>query len=96
MDSKVTLIAYERYVNTDGDEQLANLKAHILAMRNHIKGLGDKNYHKLYGIDGLDFVLMFIPIEPAFSLAVQMDGELFNDAYEKNIDRKSTRLNSSH
>ena len=85
VDSKVTLIAYERYVNTNEDEQLANLKAHILAMRNHIKGLGDKNYHKLYGIDGLDFVLMFIPIEPAFSLAVQMDGELFNDAYEKNI-----------
>ncbi|MEM9390892.1 MAG: DNA recombination protein RmuC [Bacteroidota bacterium] len=85
VDSKVALIAYERYVNTDGDEQLANLKAHILAMRNHIKGLGNKNYHKLYGIDGLDFVLMFIPIEPAFSLAVQMDGELFNDAYEKNI-----------
>ncbi|MEM1407151.1 MAG: DNA recombination protein RmuC [Bacteroidota bacterium] len=85
VDSKVALIAYERYVNTDGDEQLANLKAHILTMRNHIKGLGNKNYHKLYGIDGLDFVLMFIPIEPAFSLAVQMDGELFNDAYEKNI-----------
>lgn len=85
IDSKVTLVAYERYVNTEGDEQTANLKAHILAMRNHIKGLDSKKYQTLYGIDGLDFVLMFIPIEPAFSLAVQMDGELFNDAYERNI-----------
>ncbi len=85
IDSKVTLVAYERYVNTEEDEQVANLKAHIMAMRSHMKGLGEKNYHKLYGIDGLDFVLMFVPIEPAFSLAVQMDGELFNDAYDKNI-----------
>ncbi|MEM9858051.1 MAG: DNA recombination protein RmuC, partial [Bacteroidota bacterium] len=85
IDSKVTLVAYERYVNTDSDEQTAQLKAHILAMRNHIKGLDSKKYQTLYGIDGLDFVLMFIPIEPAFSLAVQMDSELFNDAYERNI-----------
>ncbi len=85
IDSKVTLVAYERYVNSENEEQIAQLKAHILAMRNHIKGLDSKKYQTLYGIDGLDFVLMFIPIEPAFSLAVQMDGELFNDAYERNI-----------
>ncbi|MEM6524080.1 MAG: DNA recombination protein RmuC [Bacteroidota bacterium] len=85
IDSKVTLIAYERYVNTEGDEQTANLKSHIQALRNHIKGLDSKKYQTLYGIDGLDFVLMFIPIEPAFSLAVQMDNALFNEAYERNI-----------
>ena len=85
VDSKVTLVAYERYVNSGEEDEVLNLKAHLVAMRNHIKGLGEKNYHQLYGVEGLDFVLMFIPIEPAFSLAVQMDNELFNDAYEKNI-----------
>ncbi len=85
VDSKVTLVAYERYVNAGEEDRVVNLKAHLVAMRSHIKGLGDKNYQQLYGVEGLDFVLMFIPIEPAFSLAVQMDSELFNDAYEKNI-----------
>lgn len=84
IDSKVTLVAYERYINAI-DEETHDLKAHLLAVKNHIKGLNEKNYHTLYGIDGLDFVLMFIPIEPAFSLAVQSDPELFNMAYEKNI-----------
>ena len=85
IDSKVTLIAYERYVNAEHDEKTVNLKAHIMAMRNHIKGLSEKNYQSLHGVEGLDFVLMFIPIEPAFSLAVQADVDLFNDAYERNI-----------
>ncbi|MEQ6118858.1 DNA recombination protein RmuC [Reichenbachiella sp. MALMAid0571] len=86
IDSKVSLVAYERAVNADNeDEKAANLKAHLLSLRTHIKGLSEKNYQSLYGVESLDFVLMFIPIESAFSLAVQNDGELFNDAYSKNI-----------
>jgi DNA recombination protein RmuC len=86
IDSKVSLVAYERCANSDNEaDQLANLKLHISSIRAHIKGLSDKNYQNLYGIDGLDFVLLFIPIEPAFTLAVQKDPELFNDAYAKNI-----------
>ncbi|MGL1886093.1 MAG: DNA recombination protein RmuC [Reichenbachiella sp.] len=86
VDSKVSLIAYERFANTeDMAERETQVKAHLLSIRAHIKGLSEKNYQNLYGVDGLDFVLMFIPIEPAFSLAVQKDPELFNDAYSKNI-----------
>lgn len=86
IDSKVALVGYERYASADdeGERQL-NLKAHILALRNHIKGLSEKSYQSLYEIQGLDFVLLFIPIEPAFSLAVQMDNTIFYDAYDKNI-----------
>jgi len=85
IDSKVTLVAYERYINSDDDEKATNLKAHLLSVENHIKGLDKKEYQKLYGIEGLDFILMFIPVEPAFSMAVQADPELFNKAYERNI-----------
>ncbi|MDX1627471.1 MAG: DNA recombination protein RmuC [Fulvivirga sp.] len=86
IDSKVTLVAYERYINSDDEsEQATNLKAHLLSVENHIKGLDKKEYQKLYGVEGLDFILMFIPVEPAFSLAVQADVELFNKAYERNI-----------
>ncbi len=86
VDSKVSLIAYERYVNGETEEEQAiQLKIHIQSLRKHIKDLSDKNYQSLYGVEGLDFVLLFVPIEPAFSLAVQHDGELFTDAYDKNI-----------
>lgn len=86
IDSKVSLVGYERYVNADDKaEKETHAKAHLLSLRSHIKGLGDKNYQQLYGVKGLDFVLMFVPVEPAFSLAVQLDAELFNDAYSKNI-----------
>lgn len=86
IDSKVSLVAYERFINAETDaDQLTQIKLHIASVRNHFKGLGEKSYQNLYGIDGLDFVLLFIPIEPAFSLAVQQDPELFNDAYAKNI-----------
>lgn len=86
VDSKVSLISYERYANAkEESDQLSHLKLHITSIRAHVKSLGDKSYQNLYGIGGLDFVLLFIPIEPAFTLAVQHDPELFNDAYSKNI-----------
>lgn len=86
VDSKVSLIAYERYSSAD-DPQLRehSLKEHILSIRKHIKDLSGKNYQNLYAINTLDFVLLFIPIEPAFALAVEHDAELFNEAFERNI-----------
>jgi DNA recombination protein RmuC len=83
IDSKVSLIAYEKYVSEDHEDK--TLQAHLLSVRKHIKDLSEKKYQQIYGLDGLDFILMFIPIEPAFSLAIQADNELFNDAYGKNI-----------
>lgn len=86
IDSKVSLTAYEKYINSDDDrEKELETKNHLLSIRTHIKGLSDKNYQGIYEIGSLDFVLLFMPIEPAFSLAVQNDAELFNDAYDKNI-----------
>lgn len=86
VDSKVSLIAYERMVNAESpEEQVAQLKMHINSIKAHVKGLSEKSYQNLYGVEGLDFVLLFIPIEPAFTLAVQHDPELFNEAYSKNI-----------
>ena len=86
IDAKVSLVAYERYVSEENQDNIdAALKLHIQSIRRHIKQLGEKDYQKLKQVEGLDFVLLFIPIEPAFSLAVQNDQELFNDAYSKNI-----------
>ncbi len=86
VDSKVSLVDYERYVNEDDEQGKAQcLKDHLNSVRGHIKSLGEKNYQHLYGVSGLDFVLLFMPIEPAFSLAVQNDDQLFQDAYDKNI-----------
>jgi len=84
VDSKVSLVAYERYVNEPEGKDI-HLKKHIQSIRNHLKSLDIKTYQKLYSINGLDFVLMFIPIEPAFSLAIQTEPALFNEAYDKNI-----------
>ncbi len=84
VDSKVSLVAYERYVNEPEGKEVY-LKNHIQSIRNHLKSLDIKTYQKLYSIQGLDFVLMFIPIEPAFSLAIQSEPGLFNEAYDKNI-----------
>jgi DNA recombination protein RmuC len=86
VDSKVSLVAYEKFCSADDEaEKAAALKEHILSIRNHIKELSAKNYQNLYQIQSLDFVLMFLPVEPAFSLAVQYDSGIFNDAFEKNI-----------
>lgn len=86
IDSKVSLVAYEKFISGEGDiqKQLA-LKEHIASIKNHIKNLSSKNYQSLYQLESLDFVLMFMPIEPAFALAVQQDANLFNDAFDKNI-----------
>jgi DNA recombination protein RmuC len=86
VDAKVSLIAYERYANEEGeiDKALA-LKEHLASVRKHIKDLSGKNYQSLHGINTLDFVLLFIPVEPAFALAIEQDHELFNEAFEKNI-----------
>jgi DNA recombination protein RmuC len=84
VDSKVSLVAYEKYVNeTEGKD--IHLKSHLQSIRNHLKNLDVKEYQKLYHLEGLDFVLMFIPIEPAFSLAIQQDPAIFTDAYDHNI-----------
>lgn len=86
VDAKVTLTAYERFINED-DENLKNsiLKEHVAALKRHIEQLSDKNYQDIYQIDSPDFVLLFIPIEPAFALALQEDSTLYNKAFEKNI-----------
>src|SRR5690554_4880947 len=86
IDSKVSLQAYERYFNSDDEvtrEQALN--EHVNSLRQHIKGLGKKNYQQLDGIRTLDYVLMFIPIEPAFLLAVDRDPELIRLALDNNI-----------
>ena len=86
IDAKVSLVSYELFFNTEQpSERALALKKHIQSMRKHIKELSEKNYQSQYNLRGLDFVLMFVPMEPAFSLAVQHDLELFNEAYEKNI-----------
>lgn len=86
IDSKVSLTAYEAFNSADDDdERKRNLNEHIASIRRHIKSLSPKDYQNLYGLNSLDFVLMFIPIEPAFALAVQNDQSLFYDAFEKNI-----------
>jgi DNA recombination protein RmuC len=86
IDSKVSLLAYERYVNAGEEENREQyLKEHLLSVRNHMRDLRDKNYHQLYGVEGLDFVLLFMPVEPAFTLALQHDERLFTDAYDRNI-----------
>lgn len=86
IDSKVSLLAYEKYSSTDDpDEQENNLKQHIQSLRGHVKSLNTKSYEQIHGFKSPDFVLMFIPIEPAFGLAMQNDPDLYNEAFEKNI-----------
>ena len=86
IDSKVSLVAYERYCSTDDDEERsAALKQHTEAVRSHIKALSDKDYSGLKGLRSLDFVLLFMPIEAAFIAAFQADERLFSDAFEHKI-----------
>ncbi|MCC7095433.1 MAG: DNA recombination protein RmuC, partial [Ignavibacteriaceae bacterium] len=86
VDSKVSLIGYEKYISEEDEHQKQlGLREHINSIRSHIKNLSGKNYQNLYQLESLDFVLMFMPIEPAFALAVQNDQAIFNDAFEMNI-----------
>ena len=87
VDSKVTLTAYERYVNEEeeDDAKAQHLKEHVIALKRHVDQLSEKNYHDLYQMESPDFVLLFIPIESAFALALNEDTSLYNKAFEKNI-----------
>ncbi len=86
IDSKMALVAYERYFHAEEDSERASaLSEHLLAVRNHIKGLSQKDYHQLQGIRSLDYVLMFIPVEPAFQVAIQAEPNLVKEAMEQNI-----------
>ncbi len=85
IDSKVSLTDYERYVNAEEDERPGFLKAHINSIRKHVDQLSEKKYEDLYDIQSPDFVLLFIPIEPAFAIAINEDNSIYNKAFEKNI-----------
>jgi DNA recombination protein RmuC len=86
IDSKVSLIAYERFVSSDADEERElHIKQHILSIKTHIQGLSGKNYQELYQINSPDFVLLFIPIESSFGIAVQKDAEIFNYAWDRKV-----------
>lgn len=86
VDSKVSITAYARYAQTsDPAEAELELAAHIQSLRQHIQGLSGKNYSSLYGVGSVDFVLMFMPIEPAFLLALKTAPNLYQEALAKNI-----------
>ena len=86
IDSKVSLTAYERFVNAEDEvEQLKQLKEHVGSLKKHVDQLSAKNYHDLYDIESPDFVLLFVPIEPAFAVALNQDNSLYTAAFEKNI-----------
>ena len=85
IDSKVSLTDYERMVNADDEERLIHLKSHVNSIKKHVDQLSAKNYQDLYDIESPDFVLMFIPIEPAFAVAINEDNTLYNKAFEQNI-----------
>ena len=86
IDSKVSLTAYEQYVNSDNDTEKSHfIKEHVNSLKRHIEQLSDKKYEDIYKIDSPDFVLLFIPIEPAFAVALNFDNQLYNKAFERNI-----------
>lgn len=86
IDSKVSLVAWERYCSAqDEDEKRQALDQHLLSLRNHVRGLSDKKYEKLDALRSLDFVLLFVPIEAAFLTALEADNQLYQDAYSRNI-----------
>ena len=86
VDSKVSITAYARHAETTNPEEAEReLAAHIQSLRQHIQGLSGKNYSSLYGVGSVDFVLMFVPIEPAFLLALKTAPNLYQEALAKNI-----------
>ena len=86
VDSKVSLTAYEQYINAE-DERIKEqaLKDHVNSLKRHVVQLSDKKYEDIYEIESPDFVLLFVPIEPAFAIALKHDGNLYNQAFERNI-----------
>ncbi|WP_127020978.1 DNA recombination protein RmuC [Flagellimonas beolgyonensis] len=85
VDSKVSLTDYERYTNAEEDDKPKFLKDHINSLRRHVEQLSAKKYEDLYEMESPDFVLMFVPIEPAFAIAINEDNSLYNKAFEQNI-----------
>ncbi|MGA7594958.1 MAG: DNA recombination protein RmuC [Gallionella sp.] len=86
IDAKVSLTAYEQHANAETELQRDTaLKLHLDSVRSHIKELSEKNYQQLYGLQSLDFVMMFIPVEPAFMLAISHDSDLWQDAWKRNV-----------
>ena len=86
IDSKVSLTAYEHFVNEEDEQRKEQaLKEHINSLKRHISQLSEKNYQDIYKMESPDFVLLFVPIEPAFAVAVNTDNFLYNQAFEKNI-----------
>ena len=86
VDSKVSLVAYEKWVNAELEEEKEQFaRQHIISVENHVKGLAAKNYQELYQINSPDFVLLFMPIESAFSMSVTYKSELFSDAWDRRV-----------
>ncbi len=86
VDAKVSLTAYTEFANCEDEDHKADyLKQHTISLRNHVKGLGDKDYQALDQFKSPDFVLMFVPSEASFSAAIQADPEIFNFAWDKKI-----------
>jgi DNA recombination protein RmuC len=86
IDSKVSLLHYEQFSSqSDEGERQRLLKLHVESLRAHAKGLGGKDYTKLYGVQSVDFVLMFVPLEPAFLLALRERPEIFQEAYDRQV-----------
>jgi len=85
VDSKVSLTDYERYVNAENEFKERFLKDHINSLRKHVDQLSAKKYEDLYEMESPDFVLLFVPIEPAFAVAINNDNKLYNKAFEQNI-----------
>ena len=86
VDAKVSLVAYDRFTSAEGeDDRAAAARLHLDSVRAHVKGLSDKRYQALYGLKSLDMVVMFVPIEPAFMLAITHDEALFMEAWQRNV-----------
>ncbi|WP_046759104.1 DNA recombination protein RmuC [Kordia jejudonensis] len=85
IDAKVSLTAYERYVNSEDEEKEMHLKEHLISIKRHVDQLSAKKYEDLYEMESPDFVLLFVPIEPAFAIAINSDNSLYNKAFEQNI-----------
>lgn len=86
IDAKVSLVDYERYFHAEDDETKKQcLRQHLSSLRAHIKGLSHKDYENLEGVNSLDFVLIFVPVEAAFMLALDQDPEMMRDAYDRGI-----------